>query len=78
MNLIEKVTALFREVFDDKELIITKETNATHVESWDSFMQINLVVAFEEQFDVQFTTEEIGRLTCVGDMLELLRNKGVE
>jgi len=77
MTLMEKVTEIFREVFDDADLVITEKTNASHIKDWDSIAQINLIIAFEEKYDLKFTTEEIGNLTCVGDMLNLLQEKGV-
>lgn len=77
MTLMEQVTGVFREVFDDPELVITEDTNASHIEDWDSIAQINLIIAFEEKYNLNFTTEEIGNLTCVGDMLNLLQEKGV-
>jgi len=78
MTLMEQVADVFRNVFDDPELVITEDTNASHIEGWDSFAHINLIVAFEEKFNVNFTTEELSGLTCVGDALNLLRRKGVE
>ena len=76
MTLLERVTNVFREVFDDPELVITEKTNASHVNGWDSFAHINLVVALEERFDVSFSTKELSELTCVGDVLILLEEKG--
>lgn len=78
MTLIKQITEIFQEVFDNPELVITEETNASHIKDWDSFAQINLIVALEEKYNIKFTTEEIGNLTCVGDMLNLLQTKGVE
>lgn len=78
MTLMEQVTDIFREVFDDPELVITEDTNASHIEDWDSIAQINLIIAFEDKFKIKFVTKELDELTCVGDMLNLLRSKGVK
>ena len=77
MGLLEEVTAIFREVFDDPRLIIYDSTTASDIEEWDSIAQINLIIGFEEKFNVSFTTKELDELACVGDMLNLLRCKGV-
>ena len=76
--LLEKVTSVFREVFNDPCLVITEQTNASHVPGWDSFAHINLIVALEEKFQVTFTTREISSLTCVGDLLRLFVKKNVQ
>lgn len=77
MSLLHKVTPVFREVFDQPDLVVTESTNAASVEGWDSLAHINLIVALEEAFHVSFTTKEIGEMTCVGDLLKLLAQKGV-
>ena len=78
MTLIKQITEIFQEVFDSPGLVITEETNASHIEEWDSIAQINLVIAIEDKFKVILTTAELDGLTCVGDMLDLLRSKGVK
>ena len=75
--LMEQVIEVFREVFDDPELVITEETNASQIENWDSFAQINLIVSFEDKYNIKFDTKEISALTCVGDMIELIKRKRV-
>ncbi len=76
--LLDRVTGVFREVFNDPKLVVTEQTNASHVAGWDSFAHINLIVALEEYFKVNFTTKEISSLTCVGDLLQLLHKKNIQ
>jgi len=76
--LMRELNELFQEVFNDSKLVITKETNASQIEEWDSFAQISLVVAFEEKYNIKFSTKEISELTCVGDMVELIKRKRAE
>lgn len=77
MSLLEKITPVFREIFDQPSMILDEKTNASTVEGWDSFAHINLIVALEGEFGVSFSTKELGELTCVGDLLRLLQQKGV-
>jgi acyl carrier protein len=78
MNLLIEVTEVFRNVFDDEDLIVTPLTNAAMVDGWDSFAHIMLVVALEERFNVKFTTKELSEMAHVGDLLKLLKNKGAQ
>lgn len=73
---IEKVQRVFREVFENPDLSIFPDMTAKDVEGWDSFNHINLIVALEEIFGVSFTTEEIGGMANVGDLVKLLQKKG--
>ncbi len=75
METMAQVTEVFREVFLDPKLVITPETNASHVKGWDSFAHLSLIVALEERFKVSFTTKEISSLTCVGDLIKVLEGK---
>ena len=71
----DRLLDIFREVFDDDELVITDETVAADVDGWDSLAHINLVVAIEKGFDVSFTTQEIAALENVGGLKRLLAGK---
>ena len=75
MMLMDEVVEVFRDVFNDRNLVVKPETNASHVNGWDSFAHITLIVALEERFSISFTTKEISALTCVGDLLVLLEKK---
>ena len=75
--LLNLVTPIFREVFANESLVLTEQTKAVDVEGWDSFAHINLIVALETEFNVSFTTPELGQMACVGDLLALLEKKGV-
>ena len=47
-EIMEKVTSVFRDVFDDEELVITDSTTAADIEDWDSLTHITLISAIEE------------------------------
>ena len=74
-NVLNAVQEIFRDVFDDQELLIHDETNAEHIEDWDSLAQISLVSAIEKEFSVRFALGELAALKNVGDMLSLIVDK---
>ena len=43
------LTTIFRDVFLRDDLALTPETSATDVQGWDSFKQIEIIMASEEQ-----------------------------
>ena len=76
MNIgLDELRPVFVEVLGDKGATITEKTTATDVEGWDSFAHITIIVAVEEKYGVSFTTEELGRMTCVDDFITLLNTK---
>lgn len=51
---------------------------AKDVQGWDSFNHINLIVALEEAFSIVFTSPEITSMQNVGDLVEILKTKGIQ
>jgi len=74
--IIDRINALFQEVFDDPSLQIGFETTASDIQDWDSVAQVKLVLAIEEVFNVQFETEDVAGFKRVGDVVAALRRKG--
>lgn len=77
-DLIPRLVPIFQDVFSDPSLQISAATSAKDVDGWDSFAHINLIVALEEHFGVSFSTAELGKMACVGDLIVLLQQKGVK
>ena len=75
MDIMEELQEIFRDVFDDEELVLTEKTCADDIEDWDSLAQIRLVVAIEKHFNVKFAMEEVEALQDVGGMADLVRSK---
>jgi acyl carrier protein len=71
----EKLTAIFRDVFDEDELSLTPETTADDVDGWDSLTHIRLVLAVSKAFGVKFSASEIGNLKNVGEFAALIEKK---
>ncbi len=74
-EIMQKLTGIFREVFDDDALVLTKATTANDVDEWDSFNHINIIVATEAGFRVKFQTAEIEGLKDVGHLVALIQRK---
>ena len=70
-----RLQTIFRDVFDDDAIVITRATHAGDIPDWDSLAQINLVVAIEKEFVVTMSLQDLATLTNVGDMIDLIRAK---
>jgi len=74
-NLLAELQEIFRDIFDDPTLVITRESNASTIEDWDSLTHTNLVTAIEKQYKIRFALGELQELKNVGDMIDLIRKK---
>lgn len=71
-EVYERLTRVFRKVFDDVGLIIEDSTTADDIEDWDSFEHINLVCAIEDEFSCKLPMETVVNLKNVGEMVDVL------
>ena len=75
METTERLQEVFRDVFDDDDIVISNETTAEDIESWDSLTHVQLIVAVEKEFSVKFYTVEVMKLKNVGEFIELINKK---
>ena len=54
-DIFEGLNEVFRDVFDDEDIIVTAETTSEDIEDWDSLEHINLIVAVEKKFGMKFS-----------------------
>ncbi len=71
-ELLERLTNVFRSVFDDEEINITESTTAADIEDWDSLEHINLLVAVEQEFNIKFNMNEVSNMKNVGEMVDII------
>ena len=69
-EVFAKLNEVFRDVFDDEDIVVTDETTAADIEDWDSLEHINLLVAIERSFDIKFTMGETTGMQNVGEMAD--------
>ena len=75
-KILDAITPIFREVFDDPSLIVTKDLSANDVKNWDSLNHITLIVELETLTGLSFSTDELVKLKDVGGFVQLLADKG--
>ena len=73
--LFDGVQDIFRDIFDEEDMVIEDKTRSDDVEEWDSLNHINLVSAIEKEFEIRFALEELMALKDVGSMIDLMVKK---
>ncbi len=74
-KIYEMLNEVFRDVFDDEDIVVTAETTADDIEDWDSLEHINLVVAVENKFGIKFNMNEVVKFKNVGEMVEVITER---
>lgn len=75
MGVIEALTGIFREVFDDEEITLSREMTADDVDGWDSLSHVNLIVTIEARFNIKFSHKELLTFKNVGDLMDSIQSK---
>ncbi|MCR1840687.1 acyl carrier protein [Murimonas intestini] len=74
-EIVKDLQEIFRNLFDDEELVIFDEMTSADIEDWDSLIHINLVSDIELKFNITFTTEEILETKNVGEFIDIIEKK---
>ncbi|MBQ8883176.1 MAG: acyl carrier protein [Oscillospiraceae bacterium] len=75
-EIYERLTAVFRDVFDDETIEICDTTTADDIEDWDSIEHITLIGAVESEFKVRFKMGEVSGMKNVGEMVKIIEERG--
>ena len=74
-EVLNRVQAIFRDIFDEDDLIINDTTNSEDIEDWDSLNHINLIGAIEKDFNIKLSLGELMALKDVGNIIDLVIEK---
>lgn len=74
-TIIEKLTAIFHEIFNDNSIILRDDMTASDVENWDSLTHMLMITKVEEEFGIKFKLKELNKLKMVGDLVSIIETK---
>jgi len=75
IEIIEKLTAVFHEVFNDNSIVLRDDMTAADVENWDSLTHMFMITKVEEVFGIKFKLRELNKLKNVGDLCNTIAEK---
>lgn len=75
-SINERLNEVFRNVFDDEDITVDRDTTADDIEDWDSLEHIRLIAAVEREFGVKFTMKEVSSMKNVGEMMDIIAERG--
>lgn len=76
--MFEKVKEVIVEKLNADGAEITESTSFKDDLNADSLDLFEMVMALEEEFDIEIPSEDLEKLVTVGDVLDYLRDKGIE
>jgi acyl carrier protein len=74
-EIYHDLNEIFADVFMRDDIALTPALTAKDVKGWDSFKQIEIIMASEEKWGIKFNTRELDALRSVGDLVMTIRAK---
>ncbi len=74
-EIFESLTQVFRDVFMRDDLVLRPDLSAKDVQGWDSFKQIEIIIATQQRFRIRMNSNEIDSLRNVGDLARVIASK---
>lgn len=75
-EVMEALTPIFREVFDDDSIELNDDMTAADVDGWDSVEHFNLISEIESTFNMRFKMKEVSGMKNVGELAEIVAERG--
>ena len=76
--MLERVVEIIKEQLNLDGVAITEDSSFKDDLGADSLDLFELVMAFEEEYGVEIPSEDLEKITTVGDIVEYMKSKGVE
>jgi acyl carrier protein len=70
--MLAELQNIFRTVFNNNALVISLSTSPNDFDLWDSLTHLELIAAIEEQFQIQFSFEEVIELKDAAAIINLI------
>ena len=69
------IIEMFNDIFEIKDIVINRELSQKDVEDWDSIGHVRLIVAIQEEFNIDIPIEDSISLSTVGKIIDYVCQK---
>ena len=66
--ILDRVRSIAADILQVDDARLSAESSPESVESWDSVQNLNLMLALEQEFGLQFEPEEMDRMKNIGQI----------
>ena len=74
-QLLDRVRTIASDILEVPAAKITPDSSPENIETWDSVHHLNMVLALEQEFNLQFEPEEIDQMKDIQHILDILGSK---
>jgi acyl carrier protein len=77
-EILNTVQEIFRDIFDEDNLLVQDNTSPDDIEEWDSLNHIKIVSVIENEFKIKFALSELKDMKDCGAMIDSITEKQSE
>jgi acyl carrier protein len=74
-QLFDRVRTIAADVLEVSPATVSADSSPETIDTWDSVHHLNLVLALEQEFNLQFEPEEIDQMKDIQHILDILGSK---
>ena len=74
-SIMPELEQVFRKVFNDESLVISRDMSANDVDGWNSLNHMILVSEVEKAFSIRLKLKDLNKMHNVGDMIDIILSK---
>lgn len=74
-NILEKIEQLMQEIIYNDDIKITMETTLDKLYPWDDLDTVELSMALEEEYDIEFYDDEIEEFNSIERIVKIIEKK---
>lgn len=75
IEVINRLTVIFRKIFMDDSLVLTDDLTANDVDRWDSLSHMILIAEIEKDLSIKFKLKDLNKMRNVGAMIDIILSK---
>jgi acyl carrier protein len=70
MDVLSIVASIIQDVFVAPHAVITRDTQASDVDGWDSLSHAILILRIESAFKIRFPLDDVYKASNVGELID--------
>jgi len=74
-EIYARLTQVFKDVFRRDDIVLTPQLAASDVPGWDSFRQVEIILAVEQRFAITLSSDDVDELENTGDLVRTIATK---
>lgn len=74
-EMLDQIRGIAADVLSVPLEAVSAQSSPENLENWDSVHHLNLVLALEERFSLEFSPEEIDQMHDIGKIASLISSK---